>query len=976
MSPSEDEVSMVLGKSHRHAICTTTIDTLTDDVWLEIFDLIRSSRSAYCQVRFYPVWEWHTLASVCRRWREIIFASPLRLDLQLLCTHGTPVRKDLGYWPSTFPIAISYGYGSGSLKSLTPDDEDNVFSALEQRDRIRHLGLSVANELLEEMVTLMQEPFPELRSLAISPHPVASCVNVPVLPDDFLGGSAPRLRELWLTDIPFPALPTLLSSSSDLVKLVLDGISQTSYIPSAAFAACLAVLPRLEHFSIELESPASPTDRIQLPPETQAILPSLTSFIFTGESAYLEVIMARVDTPQLDSIDITYTDQFDIQVTELSKLVERSAIKPSQFGHAKISPVIGDGIHFCFFRKTDPNEPTIAIHISSNGPIHELVVDMAQVLNQTSAMLSDVVRLEVTIHFFSSYRQDDMRDNIDWLELFRPFTAVKKLRVYEELAESITHALEGRSEEADTRVLPSLKSIYVEDRRAWGVRKLRERGRLLSNGDEWLDLDDSETHRHTICATTIDTLTDDVLLEIFDLIRSSSFRTDFPVPSSPVWDSPPIWKWHPLVHVCRRWREIILESPLRLDLQLFCTNGTPVRKGLGYWPPTIPIVIGHGYNSTYIKGLTPEDEDNVFAALEQRHRVRHIRLSVTDTFLEKMVTSMREPFPELRHLAIHSWSQNMPILPDGFLGGSAPCLREISFSGIPFPALPTFLSSASDLIKLILADIPPTGYISPAAFAACLVALPRLECLSIEFQSPDSPTDRTHLPLETRVVLPSLTTFIFKGESAYLEVVMTRLDTPQLDSIDITYTDDRDFRATEFSKFIERSIPKPSRFGYAKIPFESDGISFYFFRKIDSVSPTIAIRIASSDWLPDLVLDMARVLNQTSAMHSDVVRLEVTMEYSSPHWRDDVGDDIPDDTEWVELFRPFTAMRKLYICKELAECITRALGDRTEESSTQVLPSLESLCVEDKNATYVRERRERGRLLNNGGEGLDSGDSE
>ncbi|KAH8989315.1 hypothetical protein EDB86DRAFT_3081045 [Lactarius hatsudake] len=318
----------------------------------------------------------------------------------------------------------------------------------------------------------------------------------------------------------------------------------------------------------------------------------------------------------------------------------------------------------------------------------------------------------------------------------------------------------------------------------------------------------------------------------------------------------------------------------------------------------------------------------------------------------------------------------MPILPDGFLGRSAPSLREISFGGIPFPALPTFLSSASDLIELILFDIPPTGYISPAAFAACLAVLPRLECLSIEFQSPDSPADRTPLPPETRAVLPSLTTFLFKGESAYLEVIMARVYTPKLDSIDITYTDDRDFRAAELSKFIERSVLKPSRFGYAKIPFECDGICFYFFRRIDSVSPTIAIRITSSDWLPDLVLDMARVLNQTSAMLSDVVHLEVTIESSSPHWRDDVGDDIPDDTEWVELFRPFTAVRKLYICKELAECITRALGDRTEGASTQVLPSLESICVEDENARDVRERRERGRLLSNGDEGLDPGDSE
>jgi hypothetical protein len=54
-----------------------------------------------------PVWKWHTLVHVCQRWRQIVFASPRRLNLQILCTHGTPVRKNLGIWPA-FPIAIDY----------------------------------------------------------------------------------------------------------------------------------------------------------------------------------------------------------------------------------------------------------------------------------------------------------------------------------------------------------------------------------------------------------------------------------------------------------------------------------------------------------------------------------------------------------------------------------------------------------------------------------------------------------------------------------------------------------------------------------------------------------------------------------------------------------------------------------------------------------------------------------------------------
>ncbi|KAH9031504.1 hypothetical protein EDB85DRAFT_1335550 [Lactarius pseudohatsudake] len=448
--------------------CATTIDTLTDNVLLAIFDLIRISRTSL-EVHCYPVWNWHTLVHVCHRWREIIFASPLRLDLQLFCTNGTPVRKHLGCWPSTIPIAISYG--CRSVRSLTSDAKDNIVAALEQRDRVRYLKFLVTDAVWEKVATLMQGPFPELRSLAISsegPH-------VRALPDDLLGGSAPSLREISFNGIPLPAFPTFLSSASNLVKLILDYIPQTSCISSVALVACLAGFPSLEYLSIGFHTPISlwPTDRVlDPPPGTRVVFPSLTSFSFEGFSTYLEVIMARVDTPQLDSINVTYTDYFCFRATELSKFIERSFIKPSRLAHGRISFEY-ERISFDLFPKIDPDKPTIAIKISSSEGIHEQVSDMARVLNQTSAMLSDVVHLEITINEDrTSELEDDDMDYIEWLELFRPFTAVKKLRIYEVLAESITRALKDQTEEASTQVSPTLELIYVEDRHARDIEEL------------------------------------------------------------------------------------------------------------------------------------------------------------------------------------------------------------------------------------------------------------------------------------------------------------------------------------------------------------------------------------------------------------------------------------------------------------------------------------------------------------------------
>lgn len=194
------------------------------------------------------------------------------------------------------------------------------------------------------------------------------------------------------------------------------------------------------------------------------------------------------------------------------------------------------------------------------------------------------------------------------------------------------------------------------------------------------------------------------------------------------------WKWHTLAHVCRTWRDIIFSSSRRLNLELLCTNGTPVRKNLGHFP-ALPIVI---QPSVHTK---ESDEDNIIAALEHPDRVRNVQLTVSCSLLEKLATVMREPFPVLTDLflelgiRLESQNERTPVLPDAFLGGCTPRLQKIRLIRIPFPAAPVLLSSARDLVDVDLRDIPNTGYISPEEMVASLATLPRLECLTVQFQS-------------------------------------------------------------------------------------------------------------------------------------------------------------------------------------------------------------------------------------------------
>jgi hypothetical protein len=132
--------------------------------------------------------------------------------------------------------------------------------------------------------------------------------------------------------------------------------------------------------------------------------------------------------------------------------------------------------------------------------------------------------------------------------------------------------------------------------------------------------------------------------------------------------------WEKLMHVCQRWRYLIFESPIRLNLQLYCTVQLPVRKLWDVWPPfPLAILSYNRYAWPELDGVLEAALDNVAAALEHRDRVCQISISgpTTDDLWERIVTAMQEPFPALRSLSfiLHGGLFGVP-LPDTFFHGS------------------------------------------------------------------------------------------------------------------------------------------------------------------------------------------------------------------------------------------------------------------------------------------------------------------
>ncbi|KAH9159301.1 hypothetical protein EDB89DRAFT_2237095, partial [Lactarius sanguifluus] len=431
-------------------------------------------------------------------------------------------------------------------------------------------------------------------------------------------------------------------------------------------------------------------------------------------------------------------------------------------------------------------------------------------------------------------------------------------------------------------------------------------------------------------ATTIGMLPDNALLEIFDYYRIESLTRQ---------DNVPVWPWHLLVHVCRKWRQIVFESPLRLNLQILCTHRTPVRKHLSTWP-VFPIAI------SYHPSEWPLGQGNVIDALKHPDRVGHISLKMTVPQLGEMTTVMQKPFPVLTHLDASLDDGNPPVLPANFLGGSTPCLQTIHLYGIPFPALPSLLLSASHLVKLELRNIPPTGYISPEAMVASLAALPKLETLIIEFQSATSRPDRILPPSVIRTVLPALTYFEFQGASEYLEDLVARIDSHRLDQICTVYLNQiDDIQVVQLSEFIDRSVgPKSNLFKIVHVVFYNSGVAFIVACPEHHLVWS-SIFCKGTDWQ---VSRVAQVLGQFSAALCNVGHLRLRTGL-----KEDRQLVVTDDIEWSRLLRQFPAAQTLHVSRKLATHVSLVLEDTTAEMVTEVLPSLKSIMIEGQPASSI-----------------------
>jgi hypothetical protein len=378
--------------------------------------------------------------------------------------------------------------------------------------------------------------------------------------------------------------------------------------------------------------------------------------------------------------------------------------------------------------------------------------------------------------------------------------------------------------------------------------------------------------------------------------------------------------WYKLAHVCQQWRNIILESPSRLDLHLLCTNGVPVADMLAHSPP-LPLTIEYAGPPAY-RGITAEDESGIFLALSYRDRVGHIYFWMLPN-QEKFVTVMDDQFPILELLYIDSFTEvDLPVT------FQAPNLRHLKLILAYIPIRSPLFTTAAGLVTLSLLSIPAS--FPPSYLLTQLLLLPQLENLFIGFRIalPNPDIERQPQQALDMITLPNLRWFAFDGASAYLEGLIARISAPFLNRLHVRLDHQPPFA---FPQFIQTS--ENLRVTAIQVTFGGDALFLHAVPPSRKVPPlSLQIRCVHLDWQ---VATAVQLFGTLSPILSVVE--QVTFRYQGRYQ----SHNHVDRSQWRELLRPFTNAKTIRVQDDLASGIFCSLPSDDGEPPLELLPNLE-----------------------------------
>jgi hypothetical protein len=353
--------------------------------------------------------------------------------------------------------------------------------------------------------------------------------------------------------------------------------------------------------------------------------------------------------------------------------------------------------------------------------------------------------------------------------------------------------------------------------------------------------------------------------------------------------------------------------------------------------PPLPLTIDYDSETDDIGA---EDEEGIALALEQRDRVRHIRLWMPVSKLQKLLllVAIMEEYPVLEYMIVGPVAKGDPAL---MLPGTlqAPHLHHLRLSGFTFPTRPRLLATAVGLVTFHLYIEHRFTNLRPTVLLQCLSSMPQLETLGIAFSHPvpnrDVERELMHTPITTQVTLPNLRQFLFQGVTAYLEALVRRITAPSLEKLEILFFEHLTFSVPLLLQFMHTT--ENLSFSRGNIQFLNDHVIVKMYPREEAKMYAFSISIYCwhLDWQ---VSSMAQIFDSLSQISSAVDYLALEHRV---HSRSSIEHYEVDGTEWRKLLRSFRNVKTLRIDHGLSGELSRSLQWDGGELPLELLPASE-----------------------------------
>jgi len=174
-----------------------------------------------------------------------------------------------------------------------------------------------------------------------------------------------------------------------------------------------------------------------------------------------------------------------------------------------------------------------------------------------------------------------------------------------------------------------------------------------------------------------------------------------------------------------------------------------------------------------------------------------------------------------------------------------------------------------------------------------------------------------------------------------LEDIVARVDAPLLEHLSITFFYQLILHTPHLAHFITRT-PNIKAHNEAHVIFLHDAVQVVL-GSMQRVILRTACR--ASDWQLSFV---AQICSSSLSLIIPLLKNLFICEGidSQSHWQEDI-----ENSQWLELFDPFTAVKNLYLSEGVVPRIAPSLQELVGGRVTGVLPALESLFLEEPHSS-------------------------